>query len=73
MTEDPHIPGNILISDDNSIRTADGVSVDTIAGDPSVSGYNEGVGEELRFDHITGMGDQRLTTQWFYAVCICLS
>lgn len=44
----------LLFADGNAIRLTDGVMLSEVAGIATQSGYTEGVGEDARFDDITG-------------------
>jgi len=54
MEEDEYIPGNILFTDSNSLKTTDGNTTTVIAGNAAVKGYIEGIREESRFAALTG-------------------
>ena len=47
-------PGNIIYTDQNSLKTTDGVTTAIIAGHPTQSGYKDAEGENSRFTMITG-------------------
>ena len=51
IAEDLYIPGNILFSSDNSLKTTDGESNSIIAGSET-PGYTNGIGVEARFNFI---------------------
>jgi len=61
LNEDKYIPGNILFTDKYSLRTTDGISVSTIAGSPTSSGYSTGTGTSGRFDYLFGFYQKNKT------------
>lgn len=54
MEEDRYVPGNLLFSDDSSLKTTDGSTTDTIVGSPLSRAYREGTGTDAQFHWITG-------------------
>jgi len=61
MEEDEYIPGNILFADRYSLRTTNGISVSTIAGSPTSSGYSTSSGTSGRFGNIFGFYQKNRT------------
>ena len=51
---DSYQPGNIIYSDQYSLKTTDGITAAIIAGHPTQSGYKDADRENSRFDRITG-------------------
>ena len=54
MEFDSYKPGNIIYTDQNSLKTTDGVTTAIIAGHPTQSGYKDAEGENSMFQRITG-------------------
>ena len=54
MEPDLHKNGFIIYDDFHSVKTSNGVTSQTIAGNSSVSGYLEGVGSHARFHDVRG-------------------
>ena len=54
MEPDSYQPGNIIYTDNHSLKTTDGVTTAIIAGHPTQSGYKDANGENARFQRITG-------------------
>ncbi|KAF6033450.1 hypothetical protein EB796_008239 [Bugula neritina] len=61
MKKDEYIPGNILFTDMHSLRTTNGISVSTIAGSPTSSGYSTSAGTSGRFNHLYGFYQKNRT------------
>jgi len=61
MEKDESIPGNILFTDSYSLKTTNGVSVSTIAGSPTSSGYSNSPGTSGRFNYINGVYQKNRT------------
>ena len=66
MEPDSYQPGNIIYTDQNSLKKTDGVTAAIIAGYPTLSGNEDAVGEISRFQHITGFTG--ITTKILIAV-----
>ena len=54
MEPDLYKNGFIIYDDFHSVKTSNGVTAQTIAGNSSVSGYLEGVGSHARFHDVRG-------------------
>lgn len=54
MEPDYYVPGNIIYSDHYGIRTTNGTTTQTIAGNESSPGYREGIGENAKFNSVEG-------------------
>jgi len=54
MEKDEYIPGNVVFIDGYSLRTTNGISVSTIAGSPTSSGYSTSSGTSGRFNYLFG-------------------
>ena len=54
MELDRYRPGSIIFTDAHTLETSDGTKTHLIAGNPTQSGYREGVGAEAWFRYITG-------------------
>lgn len=64
MQEDAHTPGNIIFTDDVSIRTTDGDNITVIAGS-SRADYQEGTGTGAGFNYLRGFTQISGTMQVF--------
>jgi len=61
MEKDAYIPGNVIFTDRNALRTTNGASVSTIAGSPSRGGYSNSPGTSALFGALYGLYQKNRT------------